>query len=114
MVYFYAAPYCNNIMRNLESSPVSRMIWRALKPLLVGKILYTPDTPATQRIIQQVNRTFQDLGLLRDLGAVWDELRPKVWHFMEEGEEVDLVRVSVCVHARRPLPVYTLQPDQPQ
>lgn len=87
---------------------MSRMIWRALKPLLVGKILYTPDTPATQRIIQQVNRTFQDLGLLRDLGAVWDELRPKVWHFMEDGEEVDLVRVSggekvcvhVCVHVR--------------
>ncbi|XP_075906360.1 phospholipid-transporting ATPase ABCA1-like [Nelusetta ayraudi] len=87
-----STPYCNSIMRNLESSPVSRMIWRALKPLLVGKILYTPDTPATQRIIQQVNRTFQDLGLLRDLGAVWDELRPKVWQFMEEGEEVDLVR----------------------
>lgn len=30
------------------------MIWRALKPLLMGKILYTPDTPATQRIIHEV------------------------------------------------------------
>lgn len=48
------APYCNNIMRSLESSPISRMIWRALKPLLMGKILYTPDTPATQRIIHEV------------------------------------------------------------
>lgn len=42
-------------MRSLESSPISRMIWRALKPLLMGKILYTPDTPATQRIIHEVN-----------------------------------------------------------
>lgn len=50
----FVAPYCNNLMRNLESSPISRMIWRALKPLLMGKILYTPDTPATQRIIHEV------------------------------------------------------------
>lgn len=43
-------------MKGLESSPISRMIWRALKPLLMGKILYTPDTPATQRIIHEVRR----------------------------------------------------------
>lgn len=51
---YVPAPYCNKMMRNLESSPISRMIWRALKPLLMGKILYTPDTPATQRIIHEV------------------------------------------------------------
>lgn len=111
-------------MRSLESSPISRMIWRALKPLLMGKILYTPDTPATQRIIHevrqaplisktirimneaplneiefflcvlQVNKTFQELGVLRDLGGMWEEMRPKVWTFMENSEEMDMVRVS--------------------
>ncbi|KAJ4944100.1 hypothetical protein JOQ06_012646 [Pogonophryne albipinna] len=87
-----STPYCNNMMRSLESSPISRMIWRALKPLLMGKILYTPDTPATQRIIHEVNKTFQELGLLRDLGGMWEEMRPKVWNFMENGEEMDMVR----------------------
>ena len=52
-----AAPYCNSLMKTLEASPISRMIWRALKPLLMGKILYTPDTPATQRIIHEVRFT---------------------------------------------------------
>uniref|UniRef100_A0A4W6CX94 ATP-binding cassette, sub-family A (ABC1), member 1A n=1 Tax=Lates calcarifer TaxID=8187 RepID=A0A4W6CX94_LATCA len=85
-------PYCNNMMRSLESSPISRMIWRALKPLLMGKILYTPDTPATQRIIHEVNKTFQELGVLRDLGGMWEEMRPKIWNFMENSEEMDLVR----------------------
>uniref|UniRef100_A0A7N8YKG0 P-type phospholipid transporter n=1 Tax=Mastacembelus armatus TaxID=205130 RepID=A0A7N8YKG0_9TELE len=88
----FLAPFCNNMMRSLESSPISRMIWRALKPLLVGKILYTPDTPATQRIIHEVNKTFQELGVLRDLGGMWDEVRPKIWNFMESSEEMDLVR----------------------
>ncbi|KAK6493939.1 phospholipid-transporting ATPase ABCA1-like [Huso huso] len=85
-------PYCNNMMNNFESSPVSRMIWRALKPLLIGKILYTPDTPATQRIIHEVNKTFQELGVFRDLGGMWDEIKPKVWKFMESSQEMDLVR----------------------
>uniref|UniRef100_A0A8B9LRJ8 P-type phospholipid transporter n=1 Tax=Astyanax mexicanus TaxID=7994 RepID=A0A8B9LRJ8_ASTMX len=89
-----STPYCNNMMKSLESSPISRMIWRALKPLLMGKILYTPDTPATQRIIHEVNKTFQQLGVLRDLGGMWEEMRPKVWDFMENSEEMDLVRVK--------------------
>uniref|UniRef100_A0AAQ4RXI4 P-type phospholipid transporter n=1 Tax=Gasterosteus aculeatus aculeatus TaxID=481459 RepID=A0AAQ4RXI4_GASAC len=87
-----STPYCNNMMRSLESSPISRMIWRALKPLLMGKILYTPDTPATQRIIHEVNKTFQEFGVLRDLGGMWEEMKPKVWNFLENGEEMDMVR----------------------
>ena len=113
----------------MESSPVSRMIWQALKPLLMGKILYTPDTPATQKIIHevcisytiplsystslvpvvvlaehqqsqscpllQVNRTFQELGVLRELGGMWEEIKPKVWTFMESSEHMDLVRVCL-------------------
>lgn len=43
-------------MRNMEASPISRMIWRALKPLLMGKILYTPHNPATQKIIHEVTK----------------------------------------------------------
>ncbi|XP_004066316.1 ATP-binding cassette sub-family A member 1 isoform X1 [Oryzias latipes] len=87
-----STPYCNNLMKSLESSPISRMIWRALKPLLMGKILYTPDTPATQRIIHEVNKTFQELGVLRDLGGMWEEMKPQFWNFMENSEEMDMVR----------------------
>ncbi|XP_012989040.1 phospholipid-transporting ATPase ABCA1b isoform X2 [Esox lucius] len=87
-----STPYCNAMMRNMESSPMSKMIWQALKPLLMGKILYTPHTPATLKIIQEVNRTFQELGVLRDLGGMWEEVRPKVWTFMESSEQMDLVR----------------------
>ncbi|KAM6980899.1 phospholipid-transporting ATPase ABCA1b [Aplochiton taeniatus] len=90
-----STPYCNNMMRNMESSPVSRMMWQALKPLLMGKILYTPHTPATQKIIHEVNKTFQELGLLRDLGSMWEEVKPKVLTFMESGEEMDLLRTML-------------------
>ncbi|XP_078145249.1 phospholipid-transporting ATPase ABCA1b isoform X2 [Centroberyx gerrardi] len=87
-----STPYCNSLMKNMDLNPMSRMIWQALKPLLMGKILYTPHTPATQKIIHEVNRTFQELGVFRDLGGMWEEMRPKVWNFMENSEQMDLIR----------------------
>ncbi|XP_052011038.1 phospholipid-transporting ATPase ABCA1-like [Xyrauchen texanus] len=94
-----STPYCNNLMKNMETNPISRMIWRALKPLLMGKILYTPHTPATQKIIHEVNKTFQELGILRDLGGMWEETRPKIWNFMENSDEMDLLRTLLRNHA---------------
>ncbi|XP_074669903.1 phospholipid-transporting ATPase ABCA1 isoform X3 [Strix aluco] len=85
-------PYCNELMKNLESSPLSRIIWRALKPLLIGKVLYTPDTPAIRKVMTEVNRTFQELGVFRDLGGMWEEISPKIWTFMESSQEMDLIR----------------------
>ncbi|KAI5138284.1 Phospholipid-Transporting Atpase Abca1 [Manis pentadactyla] len=86
-------PYCNDLMKNLESSPLSRIIWKALKPLLVGKILYTPDTPATRQVMAEVNKTFQELAVFHDLEGMWEELSPKIWTFMESSSEMDLVRM---------------------
>ncbi|KAG8455080.1 hypothetical protein GDO86_001341 [Hymenochirus boettgeri] len=85
-------PYCNDLMQNLESSPLYRMIWRALKPLLIGKILYTPNTPATRTLMAEVNKTFQELSVFRDLGAMWEEVRPQIKDFMENSQEVDVIR----------------------
>ena len=42
----------------------------------------------------QVNRTFQELGVFRDLGGMWEEMRPKVWNFMENSEQMDVIRVQ--------------------
>lgn len=85
-------PYCNDLMMTLESSPLYRMIWRALKPLLVGKILYTPNTPATRKLMSEVNKTFQELSVFRDLGAMWEEVRPQIKTFIESSKEMDLIR----------------------
>uniref|UniRef100_A0A669BVQ2 ATP binding cassette subfamily A member 1 n=1 Tax=Oreochromis niloticus TaxID=8128 RepID=A0A669BVQ2_ORENI len=87
-----STPYCNSLVKNMDSNPMSRMIWQALKPLLLGKILYTPHTPATQKIIHEVNRTFQELGVFRELGGMWEEIRPKVWDFMENSEQMNVIR----------------------
>ena len=35
-----------------------RVVWAYLKPLLVGKIPFSPDTPVTRRIMTEVSRVF--------------------------------------------------------
>uniref|UniRef100_A0A670ZVG2 P-type phospholipid transporter n=1 Tax=Pseudonaja textilis TaxID=8673 RepID=A0A670ZVG2_PSETE len=94
----YTTPFCNNLMKKLESNPLSRIIWRALKPLLVGKVLYSPDTPATRTIMSEVNKTFQELSVFHELGGMWEEIRPQIKKFMEESQEMDLIR---CVNLNK-------------
>lgn len=80
-----SGPFCNKLMMNLESSPMSRMIWRALKPLLVGKVLYTPDTAATRQIIKEVS------------DSSWAE--PPKWYLMSCGLEVLVCFSAFCLKA---------------
>lgn len=52
-----SAPFCNALMQTLESNPVTKIVWNSVKPLLMGKILYTPDSPAVRKILKSVRDT---------------------------------------------------------
>uniref|UniRef100_A0A8B9HX73 P-type phospholipid transporter n=1 Tax=Astyanax mexicanus TaxID=7994 RepID=A0A8B9HX73_ASTMX len=51
-----ATPFCNTLMQNLESNPVTKIVWNSVKPLVMGKILYSPDSPAVQKILKSVSQ----------------------------------------------------------
>lgn len=51
------APFCNAMMQTLESNPVTKIVWNSVKPLLMGKILYTPESPAVRKILKSVRET---------------------------------------------------------
>nr|XP_057928387.1 phospholipid-transporting ATPase ABCA1 isoform X2 [Doryrhamphus excisus] len=81
-------PFCQKFIRELESSPLTRIAWRAMKPLLAGKLLYAPNTPAVEQVMKEVNQTFQDLEIFQDLAKAWSELGPKIKNFMMTRKEV--------------------------
>lgn len=41
-------------MGSLEVHPLSRLLWRRLKPLVLGKLLFTPNTNFTRQLMAQV------------------------------------------------------------
>ncbi|XP_051989665.1 retinal-specific phospholipid-transporting ATPase ABCA4-like isoform X1 [Xyrauchen texanus] len=87
-----ATPFCNALMENLESNPVTKIMWNTVKPLLMGKILYTPDSPAVRKILKSANTTFEELERLQKIGKVWEEVVPQLWQFFQSSVQMNMIR----------------------
>merc|ERR1740128_968824 len=64
---------CNEMMRELENSRGVQFLWSQLKPFIRGKVLYTPDTPATRKLMEVVNMTFTPFLSVKDFLRNWTE-----------------------------------------
>ncbi|KAK2510038.1 hypothetical protein MC885_018422 [Smutsia gigantea] len=97
------SPACTELMGALGTHPMSRLLWRRLKPLVLGKLLFAPDTPFTRQLMAQVNQTFQELALLKDIQEVWDVLGPQLFTFMNNSANVARLQrlLQIQVKGRR-------------
>ncbi|XP_053104297.1 retinal-specific phospholipid-transporting ATPase ABCA4 isoform X1 [Hemicordylus capensis] len=94
-VYFYdngTTPFCNTLIQIMESNPLTKIAWSAVKPLLMGKILFAPDLPAVQDILKNANYTFEELERLRLLTKAWTEVGPQVWNFFQDSVQMNMIR----------------------
>uniref|UniRef100_A0A8D3AFJ7 P-type phospholipid transporter n=1 Tax=Scophthalmus maximus TaxID=52904 RepID=A0A8D3AFJ7_SCOMX len=86
------SPRQMTLVETLESTPVLRNIWSTVKPLLQGKVLYTPDTPAARLMVNKANSTFNALAKIKEITDLWDELGPRVWDFLQNSSQVNTIR----------------------
>uniref|UniRef100_A0A8C7A8Y8 ABC transporter domain-containing protein n=1 Tax=Neovison vison TaxID=452646 RepID=A0A8C7A8Y8_NEOVI len=86
------SPACAELVGSLESHPLSRLLWRRLKPLVLGKVLFTPNTAFTRQLMAQVNRTFQELALLKDVQEVWGVLGPQLFDFLNDSTSLAMMQ----------------------
>ncbi|KAM9369070.1 LOW QUALITY PROTEIN: phospholipid-transporting ATPase ABCA7 [Phaethornis superciliosus] len=84
--------FCRELFQKLESSPFSSIIWQAVKPIVLGKILYTPPGPGPDSIMAEVNRTFQRLMALGEVGDNWKYLGPSTYSFFSDSLEMKVLR----------------------
>uniref|UniRef100_A0A8C4IQ72 P-type phospholipid transporter n=1 Tax=Dicentrarchus labrax TaxID=13489 RepID=A0A8C4IQ72_DICLA len=87
-----ATPFCNALMQTLESNPVTKIVWNSVKPLLMGKILYAPDSPAVRHILKSANTTFEELERLQNMAKAWEELGPQLWAFFHNSVQMNMIR----------------------
>uniref|UniRef100_A0A672JQI2 P-type phospholipid transporter n=1 Tax=Salarias fasciatus TaxID=181472 RepID=A0A672JQI2_SALFA len=87
-----ASPFCNALMQTLESNPVTKIVWNSVKPLLMGKILYTPDSPAVHKILKSANTTFEELERLQNMAKAWEEVGPQLWAFFNSSVQMNMIR----------------------
>ncbi|CAH0718886.1 unnamed protein product, partial [Brenthis ino] len=50
--------FCRSLYKDIIAMDGGKVLWSFIKPLLLGKILYTPVNPIVQKIIEQANSTF--------------------------------------------------------
>uniref|UniRef100_A0A452QTV9 ABC transporter domain-containing protein n=1 Tax=Ursus americanus TaxID=9643 RepID=A0A452QTV9_URSAM len=62
-----STPFCLNLYQEILQSPNGALVWSFLKPILHGKILYTPNTPEIHEVIQKANYTFHFMDKLKTL-----------------------------------------------
>ncbi|KAK3793768.1 hypothetical protein RRG08_043414 [Elysia crispata] len=72
-------PTCESLFKRFDRDIYSRLLWRQLKPLLMGHINYTPDNAATRKIVAEAARTFQ---VLDNIFALLDDLKFVVQRLM--------------------------------
>ncbi|XP_071433900.1 phospholipid-transporting ATPase ABCA7 isoform X2 [Pithys albifrons albifrons] len=87
-----SSPFCRELLRSLESNPFSQIFWRGIKPLFVGKILYTPPGPGPDSVMAEVNRTFRELAVLGEMGAAWQELGPRIYAILNSSLEMQVLQ----------------------
>ncbi|XP_078736245.1 phospholipid-transporting ATPase ABCA1-like [Lampetra fluviatilis] len=88
-------PFCNALLQGLQTNSASRFAWTMLQPLLQGKILYAPDTPATRSIMHEANRTFAELEMIYKFGLAWEEVAPQIWDFLNSSLALRLLRETL-------------------
>ncbi|XP_058534003.1 ATP-binding cassette sub-family A member 13 [Ochotona princeps] len=62
-----STPFCLKLYQEILQSPNGALVWSFLKPVLHGKILYTPNTPGIHQVIQKANSTFHFVDKLKIL-----------------------------------------------
>uniref|UniRef100_A0AAQ6A9B3 ABC transporter domain-containing protein n=1 Tax=Amphiprion ocellaris TaxID=80972 RepID=A0AAQ6A9B3_AMPOC len=85
--------FCQTLIDTLESSSSLRYFWSAVKPLLLGRVVYTPDTPAARLL---ANSTFDALAKIKELADSWDELGPRVWDFFQNSTQINTMRALLA------------------
>uniref|UniRef100_A0A3Q3EBV6 ATP-binding cassette, sub-family A (ABC1), member 12 n=1 Tax=Labrus bergylta TaxID=56723 RepID=A0A3Q3EBV6_9LABR len=73
LFYRFTAPFCMSMYLDMVNTTGGAIAWAFLKPMLMGQILFTPDTPVTRDIMEKSNATLQELADLRKYSGEWIE-----------------------------------------
>ncbi|XP_061858379.1 glucosylceramide transporter ABCA12 [Colius striatus] len=73
-----STPFCLSFYLDLVKTPTGALIWSFLKPMVLGKILYTPDTIETRAIMGKSNATLKQMAELAMKSQEWLDMSPVI------------------------------------
>nr|XP_009931047.1 PREDICTED: ATP-binding cassette sub-family A member 12 [Opisthocomus hoazin] len=79
-----STPFCLSFYVDLVKTPTGALIWSFLKPMVLGKILYTPDTIETRAIMEKSNATLKQMADLALKSQEWLDKSPVIMNSLTE------------------------------
>ncbi|OPJ80232.1 ATP-binding cassette sub-family A member 12 isoform B [Patagioenas fasciata monilis] len=73
-----STPFCLSFYLDLVKTPSGALIWSFLKPMVLGKILYTPDTIETRAIMEKSSATLKQMADLALKSQEWLDKSPVI------------------------------------
>ncbi|XP_017085754.1 ATP-binding cassette sub-family A member 12 isoform X1 [Drosophila eugracilis] len=59
--------YCKRLYRDVTSTNQGKLTWNTIKPIIQGRILYTPANAVTESVMKFSNASFEELDKLKQL-----------------------------------------------
>ncbi|KAL5018720.1 hypothetical protein ScPMuIL_004442 [Solemya velum] len=80
--------FCQDVFRKIHRSENGAIVWAYLKPIMYGKILYTPDNPVTRKIIEKTNGVFKQLNEIKSYAELWGKGTKDIQELMKRSENM--------------------------
>ncbi|XP_030309992.1 ATP-binding cassette sub-family A member 12 [Calypte anna] len=88
-----STPFCLSFYLDLVKTPTGALIWSFLKPMVLGKILYTPDTMETRAIMGKSNATLKQMADLALKSQEWLDKSPSIMNSLTKlNETVPMIK----------------------
>nr|CAB3219608.1 ATP-binding cassette sub-family A member 1-like [Phallusia mammillata] len=88
--------FCQNLIDTFQNNSELAILWDTVKPLLLGKIPFAPDTPLIRTIIKQANATFESIAFLENIGETWQSTNgPALYQELESGQLAESLRAGL-------------------
>lgn len=82
------AEFCRETYKNVLSMPGGKIIWSYVKPLLRGRILYTPNTTIIQEVMKISNQSFVEFAKFSSLMNSFQMTLVALKHLAEMGDNL--------------------------
>ncbi|XP_033737988.1 phospholipid-transporting ATPase ABCA1-like [Pecten maximus] len=86
------SPVCMELVELMNANVNTQILWKNLRPVVLGKIPYAPDTPAVREIIKGANQTFADLAKMVKLAEDWEEYAVYLERYLKTSPTMDMIR----------------------
>ncbi|XP_061181755.1 phospholipid-transporting ATPase ABCA1-like [Saccostrea echinata] len=84
---------CATINATMYSRRTTRVIWKQILPMLQGKILYYPDTPAVRKVIKEANQTFEEFARVINLARNFSQdYYFEIYNYLNNSANIEFLR----------------------